>query len=44
MLYVGISPKRPPVDALKRSKQILSRRVRYHYRGNAEGSTLRLTL
>lgn len=44
LLYVGISPKRPPVDALKPSKQTLRSRVRYHYRGNAEGSTLRLTL
>lgn len=44
LLYVGISPKRPPVDALKTSKQTLRSRVRYHFRGNAEGSTLRLTL
>ena len=38
LLYVGISPK----NAL--SSQNLRRRITYHYRGNAEGSTLRLTL
>src|SRR5262245_36359634 len=38
LLYVGISPKKPP------SGQDLRRRIRYHYCGNAEGSTLRLTL
>jgi hypothetical protein len=38
LLYIGISPKNP------RSKQSLRRRISYHYRGNAEGSTLRLTL
>ena len=35
LLYVGISPKKPP------SGQDLRRRIRYHYCGNAEGSTLR---
>ena len=44
LLYVGISPKRPSADGLKASKQTLRKRVRYHYRGNAYGSTLRLTL
>ena len=44
LLYVGISPKRPPADGGPRSRQTLRGRVRYHYRGNAEGSTLRLTL
>lgn len=44
LLYVGISPKRPSADGLKMSKQTLRKRVRYHYRGNAYGSTLRLTL
>lgn len=34
LLYVGISPK----------AQNLYTRIRYHYTGNAEGSTLRLTL
>ncbi|WP_345711564.1 GIY-YIG nuclease family protein [Kineococcus glutinatus] len=44
LLYVGISPKRPPADGGPVSKQTLRSRVRYHYRGNAYGSTLRLTL
>jgi hypothetical protein len=44
LLYVGISPKRPTVDGGAPSRQTLRSRVRYHYRGNAEGSTLRLTL
>ena len=38
LLYVGGSPKRPG------STQHLRKRIRYHYRGNAYGSTLRLTL
>ena len=38
LLYVGISPKKLP------SGQDLRGRIRYHYCGNAEGSTLRLTL
>jgi hypothetical protein len=41
LLYVGIAPRR----MIKRtSTQTLRHRVRYHFRGNAEGSTLRLTL
>jgi hypothetical protein len=44
LLYVGISPKAPPVNGAKPSSQKVSDRLRYHYRGNAEGSTLRLTL
>lgn len=43
LLYVGISPKRPSADSTA-SRQTLRTRVRYHYRGNAYGSTLRLTL
>ena len=43
LLYVGIAPKKPYADG-RRSKSTLHQRVRYHYRGNAEGSTLRLTL
>lgn len=43
LLYVGISPKEPGRDG-RVSKQSLRTRVQYHYRGNAEGSTLRLTL
>jgi len=38
LLYVGISPKND------RSSQNLRKRITYHYKGNAEGSTLRLTL
>src|SRR3954451_14241714 len=38
LLYVGISPGKRP------STQTLFHRLRYHYQGNAEGSTLRLTL
>ena len=44
LLYVGISPKAPSSDGLKQSRQTLRTRVRYHFNGNAEGSTLRLTL
>ena len=43
LLYVGISPKKPPrMD--NPSSQNLRKRIRNHYSGNAEGSTLRLTL
>jgi hypothetical protein len=44
LLYVGISPKAPPVDGGPSSRQNIRSRIRYHYRGNAAGSTLRLTL
>ena len=44
LLYIGISPSAPPKNGKAPSKQNLFRRVRYHYRGNAEGSTLRLSL
>jgi hypothetical protein len=44
LLYVGISPKAPPRDGGRASRQTIRTRVRYHYRGNAAGSTLRLTL
>ena len=44
LLYVGISPKAPSKDGLRPSRQNLRTRIRYHYRGNAAGSTLRLTL
>ncbi len=44
LLYVGISPKAPPSNGRPPSKQTVRSRVRYHYTGNAEGSTLRLTL
>jgi hypothetical protein len=38
LLYVGISPKNDT------SSENLKKRVAYHFKGNAEGSTLRLTL
>ncbi|WP_229924880.1 GIY-YIG nuclease family protein [Streptomyces sulfonofaciens] len=41
LLYVGIAPR---FMANRVSKQNLRKRVRYHFRGNAAGSTLRLTL
>lgn len=41
LLYVGIAPRHM---ANRTSTQNLRKRVRYHYRGNAAGSTLRLTL
>ncbi|MEV5739910.1 GIY-YIG nuclease family protein [Microbispora rosea] len=44
LLYVGISPKAPPKNGRAPSRQTIRDRVRYHYGGNAEGSTLRLTL
>lgn len=44
LLYVGISPKPPPKNVSLPSKQTVLHRLRYHYRGNAAGSTLRLTL
>ena len=43
LLYVGISPKKPPRIG-KPSSQNLRKRITNHYRGNAEGPTLRLTL
>ena len=44
LLYAGISPNRPPQNGRPPSKQNLRERIRYHYTGNAEGSTLRKTL
>ncbi|GAA5098299.1 hypothetical protein GCM10025760_33330 [Microbacterium yannicii] len=44
LLYVGISPGRPPANGKAPSRQNLRTRIRYHCRGNAAGSTLRLTL
>ncbi len=38
LLYVGISP------GSHSSSETLRQRIRYHFRGNSEGSTLRLTL
>jgi len=44
LLYVGISPSQPPTNGKAASRQTLRHRIRYHFTGNAEGSTLRLTL
>jgi hypothetical protein len=44
LLYVGISPKPPPINGARSSRQHLRARLEQHYRGNAAGSTLRLTL
>jgi hypothetical protein len=44
LLYVGISPKAPPQNGKSPSRSTLRKRIRTHYRGNAEGSTLRRTL
>lgn len=44
LLYTGISPKRPPTNGSAPSRQTLRDRLRTHYAGNAEGSTLRKTL
>ncbi|MBL7258272.1 hypothetical protein JKJ07_28590 [Actinoplanes sp. LDG1-01] len=44
LLYVGISPKAPPTNGRAPSRQTIRSRIRNHYRGNAEGSALRLTL
>lgn len=41
LLYVGIAPRHM---ANRTSTQNLRKRIRYHFRGNAAGSTLRLTL
>ena len=44
LLYVGISPTRPFTNGKAASRQHLQKRIKYHYGGNAEGSTLRKTL
>ena len=44
LAYVGISPSNRRSKTGKPSSQNLRKRIRYHFRGNAEGSTLRLTL
>ena len=44
LLYIGISPTAPPTNGAPSSRQTLRSRLQYHFRGNAEGSTLRLTL
>ncbi|WP_372489550.1 GIY-YIG nuclease family protein [Candidatus Mycolicibacterium alkanivorans] len=44
LLYAGIGPSRPPSNGKPPSSQNIRQRIRYHYNGNAEGSTLRKTL
>jgi hypothetical protein len=44
LLYIGISPSAPPTNGKQPSRQSLYHRLRYHMQGNAEGSTLRLSL
>lgn len=44
LLYTGISPGPPPTNGKPPSKQNLHQRIKYHYGGNAHGSTLRMTL
>ena len=44
LLYVGISPRRPPANGRPPSRQSLRSRIRTHLTGNAAGSTLRKTL
>ena len=44
LLYVGIAPKETKGQAVKPSVRTLRHRMRDHFSGNAEGSTLRLTL
>jgi hypothetical protein len=44
LLYTGISPTRPPTNVKPPSSQNLHQRIRNHYSGNAESSTLRKTL
>ena len=43
LLYVGISPSNPGASKVS-SKRDLKKRIMEHYSGNAEASTLRLTL
>src|SRR5260370_36821139 len=42
LLYVGIAPSRPSASG-RSSSQTLRSRLRCHFQGNAEGSTLRLS-
>ena len=41
LLYIGISPDK---KGKPNTNQTLQQRVRYHYKGNADGSTLRRSL
>jgi hypothetical protein len=44
LLYIGISPSRPPSNGGAPSRQNLRKRLRQHYDRSAEASTLRRTL
>jgi hypothetical protein len=44
LLYIGISPSRPPTSGKPASRQNLRKRLRQHYDRSAEASTLRRTL
>ena len=44
LLYIGIAPTAPPRGGKPPSSQTLRHRIQYHLRGNAEGSSLRLSL
>ena len=44
LLYIGISPAKPSNSTGKASQQNLRKRIQNHLRGNAYGSTLRMTL
>lgn len=44
LLYIGISPQKPPKNGASPSTQNLRKRIAYHMRGNAYGSTLRLSV
>ncbi len=45
LLYIGISPQRPALNGRPtRASRNLQARIRYHYTGNASGSTLRTSL
>lgn len=44
LLYVGISPRKPPENLKKTSSSNIRTRLRMHMNGNASGSTLRLSL
>jgi len=44
LLYVGVAPKKPPTNGKKPSSQTIRKRIRKHLTGDAEGSTLRLSI
>ena len=44
LLYVGISPDRPPANGRAASRQNLRKRIRQHYTRTAAASTLRRSL